>query len=185
MTREQTVGVTVARVRRPHGRRGEVAAEVLTDFPERLTKLHSAELRKGDCLPKRVGIRSCRLSPGRKSQAIIHFEGSDSISGAEQLVGSDVQVPLAERMPLPPGSYYVTDLAGCLVRETNGAAIGPVRDVVFTGEDVAGTPLLVVDTAAGELLIPLAEEICVHVDLPSSLIEVLLPEGLLELNRDS
>ena len=185
-------GVTVARVLRPHGRRGEVAAEILTDFPERLTKLKQVRLCDGkrdaardvdanaEQVGRRVGVRSCWLSHSRGGQAIFHFEGSDSISDAEKLVGLEVRIPLAERAPLPGGSYYVTDLIGCEVRE-EGAAVGVVRDVEFTG----GTPLLAVDSANGEVLIPLADEICVNVDLAARRIDVILPEGLRELNRDS
>jgi 16S rRNA processing protein RimM len=62
--------------------------------------------------------------------------------------------------------------------------VGRVRDVQFTGEAVAGTPILVVDSPSGELLIPLAQEICVRVDVTARRIEVVLPEGLLELNRE-
>jgi len=183
-------GVTVARVLRPHGRRGEVAAEILTDFPERLAHLKEVYLCDGkrdaarapdansEQMGRRVGVRSCWLSQSRGGQAIFHLEGSDSISDAEKLVGLEVRIPLAERAPLPGGSYYVTDLIGCEVWE-KGAAIGVVRDVEFTG----GTPLLAVDSTHGEVLIPLAEEICVNVDVAARRIDVVLPEGLRELNQ--
>lgn len=186
----RAAGVTVARILRPHGRRGEVAAEILTDFPERLTRLAAVELWDARSTaaaqePRRVAVRSCRLTPSRGGQAIFHFEGSDSISDAEKLAGLEVQIPLAERMPLPSGSYYVTDLIGCEVWERGGAAIGRVRDVQATGEEVAGTPILVLDSPQGELLVPLAQEICLRVDLEARRIEAVLPEGLRELNRDS
>jgi 16S rRNA processing protein RimM len=186
-------GVTVARILRPHGLRGEVAAEILTDFPERLAHLKQAYLCDVQSDPTRdlnatnanaqqigrgVGVRSCWLSHSRGGQAIFHFEGSNSISDAEKLVGLEIRIPLAERKPLPGGSYYVTDLIGCEVWE-EGAAVGVVRDVEFTG----GTPLLAVDSPHGEVLIPLAEEICVNVDLAARRIDVVLPEGLRELNR--
>ena len=186
----QTPGLTVARILRPHGRRGEVAAEILTDFPERLTRLASAQLWDGRPSAKgkesrHAAIRSCWLSHSRGGQAIFHFEGSDSISDAEKLVGLEVQIPLSERRPLPAGSYYVGDLVGCEVREKEGGTVvGRVRDVEFTGEGVAGTPLLVVDSARGELLIPLAQEICVKIDTAARRIEVILPEGLRELNSE-
>lgn len=179
----------MARILRPHGRRGEVAAEIFTDFPERLKTLRSAELRDEKKSSQRsVAIRSCRLTQSRGGQAILHFEGSDSISDAEKLVGLEVRIPFSERMALPSGSYYVTDLIGCEVREKAGehdAALGVVREVQFTGEDVAGTPLLVVDSARGELLIPLAQEICVNVDIVQRRIDVVLPDGLRELNVNS
>lgn len=183
MATEEPAGVTLARIVRPHGRRGEVAAEILTDFPERLKTLRSAALWNGRSAPRRVAIRSCWLSQSRGGQAIFHFEGSDSISDAEKLVGLEVQIPLSERVKLSSGSYYVTDLIGCEVREKGGAKIGEVRDVQFTGEDVAGTPILVVDSSRGEVLVPLAQEICVRVDTAARAIEVVLPEGLRDLNE--
>lgn len=176
--------VTVARVLRPHGRRGEVAAEILTDFPTRLTKLKAAALWDGKSAPRATAIRGCWISHSRGGQAIFHFEGSESIADAKKLVGLEVQIPLAERMPLPDGGYYISDLIGCEVFE-QGAALGRVRDVQFTGEDVPGAPLLIVGTASEELQIPLAREICVRVDIAGKKIEVALPEGLRELNRDS
>jgi 16S rRNA processing protein RimM len=172
----------VARVLRPHGRRGEVAAEILTDCPQRLKTLTSAWLCSGISPDRQAAIRSCWLSQSRGGQAIFHFQGSDSISDAEKLVGLEVRIPLAERIKLPEHKYYITDLVGCEVREKEGGAIGSVRDVQVTGEDVAGTPLLIVDLPTGELLIPLAQEICVRVDTAARLIEVVLPEGLRELN---
>jgi len=183
---QETPRVTVARILRPHGRRGEVAAEILSSFPERLTCLPSAALWDGSAPPRHTAIRSCRLSSSRGGQAIFHFEGSGSISDAEKLVGLEVQIPLSDRIQLPAGSYYVTDLIGCEVHEkasdVGGAVLGRVRDVQFTGEGVAGTPLLVLDSPRGEWLLPLAQEICVRVDTAARRIEVVLPEGLRDLN---
>ncbi|HEV2305587.1 MAG TPA: hypothetical protein VGR93_08720, partial [Candidatus Acidoferrales bacterium] len=68
--------VTLARILRPQGRRGEVAAEILTDFPERLTKLKSALLWDGKHSPREAAIRGCWLSHSRGGQAIFHFEES-------------------------------------------------------------------------------------------------------------
>jgi len=175
--------VTLARILRPRGVKGEVAAEILTDFPERLTKLPEVFLADGKAPPRRVGVKACWLSQSRGGQAIFHFVGCDSIEAAEKLRGLEVQVPLAERAPLPPGRYYVTDLIGCEVFQ-NGGRIGIVRDVQFPGGPVApGTPLLVIESSGRELLIPLAEDFCIRIDTASRRIEVVLPEGLLDLNR--
>jgi 16S rRNA processing protein RimM len=176
--------VTLARILRARGRRGEVAAEILTDFPERLPKLTSAELWDGKNPPRRVAIRECWLHNG---QAIFLFEGSDSISDAERLVGLEIQIPLSERVSLAEGSYFVTDLIGCEVFQAHVSGtsekLGDVRDVQSTGESVAGTPVLVVATPHGELLIPLATEICTRIDTAARRIDVTLPEGLRDLNQ--
>lgn len=177
--------VTLARILRARGRRGEVAAEILTDFPERLTQLTSVELWDGKNPPRRVGIRECWLHNG---QAIFLFEGSNSISDAERLVCLEIQIPLSERVPLAAGSYFVTDLIGCEVFQAHvsraSEKLGEVRDVQSTGESVAGTPVLVVAAAHGELLIPLATEICTRIDTAARRIEVVLPEGLRDLNQN-
>lgn len=175
----RNASLTVARVLRPQGRHGEVAAQILTDFPERLLELTSAELWTAARGGRAVAIRNCWISPSRGGQAIFHFEGSNSISDAEKFVGCEVRIPLSARAPLPGGSHYVDDLVGCEVREKGGAAIGRVRDIEFTG----AAPILVVDDAGSELLIPFAQEICVHVDIAEKRIEVILPEGLRDLNR--
>lgn len=175
-----TARVTLAKIVRPRGRIGEVAAEILTDFPQRLTTLREVYLhhprQKTGAVPRR--IRRCWLSHSRGGQAIFHFEGVDSIEAAKELVGCEVQIPLAERMPLPAAHYYITDLAGCEVWQQGGGLLGTVREVQFTG----AAPLLVVETARGEALIPLAQEICVLIDTSARRIEVVLPAGLLEIN---
>ncbi|GAC1688079.1 MAG: hypothetical protein PVS2B2_26860 [Candidatus Acidiferrum sp.] len=61
--------------------------------------------------------------------------------------------------------------------------LGVIRDVETPGEGVSGTPMLVVETASGELLIPLAVDICTRIDTTARRVEVTLPEGLRELNR--
>ena len=184
--------VTLSRILRPHGRRGEVAAEILTDFIEHLIHLKKALLwdERRNSL-RETEIRSCWISQSRGGQAIFHFEGSSSISDAEKLVGLEIQVPLADRVVLPAGRYYVTDLIGCEVFEmgresaVSSTKIGVVRDVQFSGEDVAGTPNLVLDSSRGELLIPLATQICRSIDVAARRVEVVLPEGLLDLNSNA
>jgi len=173
-------GVTLARILRPRGLRGEVASEILTDFPERLPKLREVWLAGGHSEPRRVAVERCWLSPGRGGQAIFHFAGVNSIEEAEPLRGLEVQVPFEQRAQLLPGSYFVGDLIGCEVWEAGGTTpLGSVNDVQFPG----GAPLLAVDTSEGEVLVPLAAEFCVRIDVNAKRIDVKLPEGLLDLNR--
>jgi 16S rRNA processing protein RimM len=177
---ETFIGITVAMVLRPHGLRGEVAASVLTDFPERLPDLREAWLSDGRNPPRRVEIRRCRLTSGRGGQAIIHFSGVDSVEAAARLRGLEVQIPVAQRMQLHAGNYYVSDLVGCEVWESGASApLGVVCDVEFPGT----VPLLQVGSGKQEILVPLAAEICVRVDTHTKRIEVVLPDGLRDLNR--
>ena len=202
MSGESQRWLAVAHILRPRGNKGEVAAELLTDFPQRLTELREAFLanNRNQDEPRRLQIKSCWLSQNHRGQAVFHFEGCSSISDAEKLRGLDVLLPIEQRVTLPAGQYFISDLIGCSVFEcareastlvsspcsmsTAPALLGSVTDVQFTGEGVSGTPLLVVDALAGELLIPLAEDICTRIDPAARRIDVLLPEGLRELNGE-
>jgi 16S rRNA processing protein RimM len=194
--------VLVARILRARGNKGEVAAEVLTDFPERLTKWQEVFVgeAEGRSEPRRTRLKSCWLSQNHRGQAVFHFEGVNSISEAEQFRGLDVLLPFEQRVTLPAGQYFVSDLIGCSVFENPAlppvvasspcflaeapALLGTVRDVQFPGEGISGTPLLEVDTSRGEILIPLAVDICTKIDTAARRIDVILPEGLRELNRE-
>lgn len=174
--------LTLARVVRPHGIRGEVACEILTDFPDKMLKLREVFLWSGaeNSAPKKIAVRKCWLSPSRGGQVVFHFDGVNSIEDAKSLRGLQIQISLEKREKLPPGSYFVTDLIGCEVWEENAsAALGEVRDVTRG----TGTPVLEVETSDGELLIPMAQEICTRIDPAARRIDVRLPEGLKELNR--
>jgi 16S rRNA processing protein RimM len=177
---ESFTGVAVARILRARGLRGEVAAEILTDFPERLPNLREVWLADGRGAPRRIGVERCWLSTGRGGQAIFHFEGVDTVEAAEKLRGAEVQLPLEQRAQLGDGQYYVSDLVGCEVWEIGAAsAMGAVGDVEFPG----GVPLLSVSTGEGEVLVPLAAEFCIHIDVQAKRIDVALPDGLRDLNR--
>jgi len=171
--------VAVARIARPQGRRGEVAAEILTDFPERLARLRRAYLAKPGGPVEPVGVENAWPHKGR---IILKFSGVDSINQAEQLRGMEVLIPRAERAPLEQNQYYVSDLEGCRVLvERNGTTRewGRVTGLEPTG----GVDLLRVETARGEVLIPLAQEICKRIDTGSKVIIIDPPEDLLELNQ--
>ncbi len=203
MSPEPQRWVIVARILRPRGNKGEVAAELLTDFPERLTRLSDVFLGPSDGAgatePQLTALKTCWLSQNHKGQAVFHFEGCNSISEAEKFRGLDVLLPIEKRVTLAAGQYFVDDLIGCSVFENFAepsvvssspcslasapSLLGTVRDVQFPGEDVSGTPLLAVDTHAGELLIPLAEDICTRINTDARRIDVVLPEGLRDLNE--
>jgi 16S rRNA processing protein RimM len=193
--------VLVARILRARGNKGEVAAELLTDFPERLTKLKEVFVGPagGKMEPRQVALKNCWLSQNHRGQAVFHFEGVNSISEAEKYRGMEILLPFEQRVTIPAGQYFVSDLIGCSVFENSVATpvvasspcslgeapslLGTVRDVQIPGEDFPGTPLLEVETSQGDLLIPLAVDICTRIDTVARRIDVVLPEGLRDLNR--
>jgi 16S rRNA processing protein RimM len=192
--------VALAHILRPRGNKGEVAAQLLTDFPERLAQIKEVFLgdSAGKTEPRRINVKSFWISQNHLGQGVFHFEGCSSISEAEKFRGLDVLLPFEQRVQLPAGYYFFSDLIGCSVFEhppespalvsspcslaSAPALLGVVSDVQSTGEGVSGTALLVVDTQHGELLVPLAEDICTRIDTTARRIDVTLPDGLRNLN---
>ena len=189
--------VTVARILRARGNKGEVAAELLTDFPERLPEIKDMFLRAESGGRREVVLLAFWVERNHPGKGVFHFKGIDSINDAEKLRGMEVQIPFERRAKLPSGSFFVSDLIGCSVFELAAgtsagssspcslaeapALLGKVRDVYFPGEGQPGTPLLAVATSRGELLVPLAQDICATIEINARRIEVRLPEGLREL----
>lgn len=173
--------LAVARIVKTQGRRGEVAAEILTDFPQRFENLRRVYLENPGAEPEVVSLENTWPHKGRM---VLKFSGVDSISEAEPLRGRLVLVPQDEKVKLPSGSYYVADLAGCRVMRQQGGRvqeIGTVTEVERTG----GADLLHVESAGAkksELLIPLAETICTRIDIEAKIIWIDPPEDLLDLN---
>jgi 16S rRNA processing protein RimM len=114
---------------------------------------------------------------------ILKFAGIDSIEDAATLAGAEIQIPREQRAQLDEGAFFVSDLVGCRVFASTGSAevreLGPVTDVVFGAGEA---PLLQVREGARELLIPFVESYTKKVDLDTKKIELVLPEGMLELD---
>jgi len=193
----------LAHVLRPQGRKGEVLAELLTDFPERFKTRKRVFL----ALQGFVGLPEEALTaevvsfwlPLGKNQGriVLHFSGIDSINQAETLAGMDVLIPEVERLQLEEDASYVSDLIGCTLYDLNAEAAldGPLRVGIVTDVQFATTPdggrrlaeaapLLAVETQGGEeVLVPYVKAFLVALDLASRRIEMSLPEGLLDVNR--
>jgi 16S rRNA processing protein RimM len=177
-----TAFLAVARIVKPQGRRGEVAAEILTDFPERFGHVQQAYLEQRGREPRAIEVE--RAWP-HKDRVILKLLGVDTISQASALRGLHVLVPREEKMPLPAHHYYLWELWGCrVVTEQEGELreVGRVTGVEPTG----GVDLLHVvptERARGEVLIPLAQDICKRIDTEAKTIVIDPPEDLLELNE--
>ena len=110
---------------------------------------------------------------------IFKFRGVDTIADAERLAGSDVLIPLDQRIEIPEGEYFQSDIVGCEVVAENGRSIGTVTGWQETG----ATPLLEIRTSQNkELLVPFAKAICTAIDIQNRRIVVQMPEGLEDLN---
>jgi 16S rRNA processing protein RimM len=168
--------VTVGRIVRPHGIRGQVVVASETDFGDE-------RFRPGEAMSIDTpnGIRELRVTSSRPHDArwVVGFEGVTTMNDAEALRDAELRVAPDSLHALDPSRFYVHDLVGCEVTTTSGARVGRVDRVELN----TGTALLVVLERGGEVLIPLVDTICRRVDVAAKRIEIDPPEGLIELNR--
>jgi 16S rRNA processing protein RimM len=181
--------VWLARIRRTQGRKGEIFAEILTDFPEKFADRRRLWLLSEAAL---AGAGSAAAAPREvelvhhwlhKGGVVLHFAGVDSISAGEKLAGMVVAIPREERAELEEGDVYVGDLIGCMLVDVAGEKpieIGKVEDVDRTAGPVA---MLIVDGSRGQVLIPFAKSYLRKVDVAAKRVEMALPEGLADLNE--
>jgi len=166
--------VVIARALKPRGLKGEIVAELLTDFAERFEDVEELILVSPGGERKTGRLESYWFQNNR---VILKLADYDDVETAKQLVGFEFAVPESERVPLPPDQYYDWELEGCTVRVGN-ESIGKVSSVIKTG----GAEILVIaDENGRERLIPLADSIVVEIDAAGKTILVDPPEGLLDL----
>jgi 16S rRNA processing protein RimM len=192
---DRTIWVVLAHLLRPQGRKGEVLAELYTDFPERFDEhsrvyLAPEGFEGAASEAKEAEVTAFWLPVGKnQGRIVLKLTGIDSISDAENIAGRDVIIPRSERLPLEDDANYISDLMGCTVFD-GLIAVGVVEDVQFAMtpdgcrrlEETA--PILVVSSEEGdELLIPFVKEFIVDVDAGAKRINMILPAGLLDVNR--
>ena len=187
--------VVLAHLLRPQGRKGELLAELHTDFPERFKDsprifLAAPDFNGTSAEAKEAEVSDFWLPVGKnQGRVVLKLAGIDSISAAEGLGGLDVIVPLEERVPLDDEANYISDLVGCTVFDGT-TAVGVIEDVQFatTADGLRrleeAAPMLVVMSPEGdEVRVPFAKDFLVKVSAGDRRVEMVLPPGLLDVNR--
>ncbi len=185
----------LAHLLRPQGRKGELLAELLTDFPERFEDRPGVFLAKPDfsgpeAQARPIEVLNHWLPVGRNhGRIVLALAGIDSIEKAELLAGLDVIIPVGQRVELEDDAEYISELTGCIVFD------GPIEVGTVTGVEFPTTadgnrrlqdaaPLLTVETAAGdEILIPYVQAFLISLRPAEKRIDMQLPPGLIDLNR--
>jgi 16S rRNA processing protein RimM len=168
--------IAIARIARTRGNRGEVLADLYTDFPDRFDALEEVWLESGDGQRRRMALEE---SWEHKGRIVLKFAGVDSISSAEAYAGNWVVIPSDQAVPLPEGTYFDHDLVGCTVQDIHANRLGVVQEVLH----IAGNSLLAVNNAGKEYLIPAVESFCKQISVKEKQILVDLPEGLMDLGK--
>ncbi len=167
--------IIVARAVRTRGLKGELLADVWTDFPERFEQVSELTGVSPSGARKQFELENHWFQNDRM---VLKFAGYDSIEAAQALVGYEFGLPEAERVELAKDEFYDWELEGCLVESTLGLAIGQVREVMRTG----GVELLVIESEdRHETFVPMVASIVIEIDVSGKKILIDPPEGLLDL----
>ncbi len=170
--------LVIGRIARPHGVRGEVKVRPETDFPDRF-----AQLRRVYLIPEGQPSHDAAAAPqvveveGVRRQGplmLLKLAGTDTPEAARALAGMALAVPWQERVPLEPGTFYVSEIVGLRVRTAEGEPLGRVAEVIRTSVH----DLYRVEGPGGEVLLPATRDVIRAVDLERGEMVVALPPGL-------
>ena len=183
-TARESCYVTIARLLRPRGNRGELVAENLSnkisraqdDSLKNFSKLGAVFFLDSNQRRQETAIEQAWVHQGR---LILKLKGVDSIDAAERLRNVSLQIPQEHLGPAPDDGYYFKDLIGCAVHDIDdGHLIGLVEEVLEPG----GPLLLQVTLENREVLIPFVKDICVDIAPERKIIRARMPDGLESLN---
>ena len=163
----------MGRVGTAHGLRGEVTVEVLSDNPLRFARGSELVHRGADGKTRRLVVTSSKQHGKR---TVVVFEGVSDRDTALTLRNGRLEVENFESSVPPEGQYYYYQLVGCRCIDQQAGDLGVVEEVL---EDGGGEILRVVD-GDREVLIPFVDPFLVHIDTDQQLIELNLPDGLIE-----
>jgi len=160
---------------RPHGVRGELRMRILTDYPERITKLKTVYIGTST---EANDIREFQVQYMRRHQdyGLLKLAEFDDRDDADTLRALFVMIPIEKAVPLEEGEFYLYQVIGLTVQTTEGQVIGTIREVLETGAN----DVYVLDSQEyGEVLIPVTDETIVKTDIQAGIVTIKLMEGLL------
>lgn len=168
--------VTVGRIGKPHGIRGEVTVEPFTDEPD-IRFASGAELTRAEGTAPDAGPLVVAASHWHSGKLLVKFVGCDDRNSAEHLRGTILSVErTVDQTPEDPSEFYDSNLIGCSVSTISGVIVGEVTDVLH----LPSQDLLAVTNVFGEdILIPFVEEIVPTIDITNKKIVITPPEGLI------
>lgn len=166
--------ITIGTIIKPIGLRGEVKISPLTDFPERFAELQEVIVQAKGGEKHRCRVERVRYGP---PFVYITFSGFSSLESVVFLIGGSIQIPAAERVSLPEGSYYHFEIEGLAVYLEGGAFLGRVDRIFQTGSN----DVYVVKEGDREYLIPALSSVVKEISLAENRMTIRPMEGLLEL----
>ncbi|WP_196594301.1 ribosome maturation factor RimM [Pectinatus sottacetonis] len=158
--------ITIGKIGKPHGVKGELRVYPLTDFPERFTNLHEAYIDNTT-----INIISARYS---NDFIIIKAESFDNREKAAAVTGKMLKIARCNVAPLNPGEYYAFDIIGLDVYNENGNFLGIITDIIKTGSNdvyITENPV-----TKQQILIPALKKVVTKIDIKNKRIDVIMPD---------
>ena len=165
--------LAIGKLRRPHGIKGEILMDVLTDFPERIhleKKLYVGNDHQV------IELKSMRWAD---KSMIVSFEGYPDRETVGVLRNQIVFIPASDLPLLPDGEFYHHQLIGKEVVTDDGRSLGKLTQIIETGANDVG---IVQPEIGAEILLPLIDDVLLDVDEDAGIVRVHLLDGL--LNED-
>jgi len=166
--------ITIGRVQKPHGVKGELKIELLTDHPDRFASLSRVFLTSPRGEERQCTVAAVRS--GRDGKPLLLLTGYDSPEKARELNGWLVQIPEEEAVPLPEGQYYWFELIGMEVESESGERLGRIVDIFPTGSN----DVYVMQAGQREIYLPATKEVIRQVDRTAKRMVIHVMEGLLD-----
>jgi 16S rRNA processing protein RimM len=161
---------------KPHGLKGELMIYLDVDFPEDYENLESLMLlQKHQLIP--FFVEHISLQPG--SKAIVKLDEISTRESAEALMATEIYLPLSTLPDLDDDQFYFHEVVGYQMMQ-GGNLVGTITAVIDSG------PQLLFEVAVDdfEILVPIVDEIIIEVDNDAKQVEVLLPDGLIDIYRN-
>lgn len=125
MKQPQEGHIAIGQVGKPHGIKGEVKVIPLTDDLRRFRRLTYVVIKGVEYKVEFVKLQADR--------AILKLAGIDAPEGLEALKDEYVEVRYEDAVKKKKDEYYVDELRGLMVFDTEGTELGRIYDVIQTG----------------------------------------------------
>ncbi|MGH7231504.1 MAG: ribosome maturation factor RimM [Nitrospiraceae bacterium] len=163
--------VTVGKIVKPFGVRGDVRVLPLSDVPGRFQTLGQVTLvaLSGHTLVTMV----TRVREDRGGY-VIGVEALTTPEEAAAFRGGWIKIPEDRVPPLPAGQYYEFQLIGMAVSDETGRTLGTLDEILHTGSN----PVFVVRGNGREVLVPGTREVIASVNMDERTMTIRLLDGL-------
>jgi len=162
----------VGQIVNTHGVKGEAKVIPLTDDPRRFDEFKNV-LVGNEKDKKTLNVENVKYL---KNAVIVKFKESSNMEDVEKLKGLFIYVDRENAVKLPKDTFFICDLIGLEVFETDGSCLGIIKDIISTGSN----DVYIVKSDDKEILIPALKSVVKEVSIIDKKMVVTLPEGLLD-----